>query len=262
MIRALYTAASGMNAQQANIDTTANNLANVNTTGFKKSRTEFEDLVYQQIKSAGAPVSPAGDAPVGLEVGLGTRAVATARDFRSGNLRASSSPLDIAIQGRGFLQVSLPNGETAYTRAGALHLSAEGALVTADGYPLQPGITIPENAITVTISKEGIVSVTLSGQTAPQQAGTIELASFQNPAGLVALGGNLFATSASSGEPTTGVPGTDGLGTIAQGFLEESNVSVVEEMVNMILAQRAYEANSKVVKASDEMLAQVNNLVR
>ncbi|MGE3276368.1 MAG: flagellar basal-body rod protein FlgG [Vicinamibacterales bacterium] len=262
MIRALYTAASGMNAQQANIDTTANNLANLNTSGFKKSRMEFEDMVYQQIKAAGAPQSAAGDAPIGLEIGLGTRPVATARDFSSGNLRATSAPLDIAVEGRGFFQVGLPSGETGYTRGGSLHLSAEGALVTADGYVVQPQISIPADATNITISKEGIVSVTLDGQSAPQQVGTIELATFQNPAGLKAEGGNVYTTTSASGEPRVGVPGTEGIGTVAQGFLEESNVSVVEEMVNMILGQRAYEANSKVVKASDEMLAQINNLVR
>ncbi len=262
MIRALYTAASGMNAQQANIDNTANNLANVNTTGFKKSRVEFEDLVYQQIKAPGTPTSTASEAPIGLEVGLGTRTVATARDFRTGNLRNTGEPLDIAVQGKGFIQMSLPSGEVGYTRAGTLHLSAEGQLVTAEGYTLQPGITIPPNATSVSISREGIVSVAIAGQTAPQQVGTIELAAFQNPAGLTAAGGNVFTPTTASGEPQTGVPGTDGMGTIAQGFLEDSNVSVVEEMVNMILAQRAYEANSKIVKASDEMLQQVNNLVR
>lgn len=262
MIRALYTAASGMNAQQTNIDTTANNLANVNTIGFKKSRAEFEDLVYQQIKAAGSPMSPSGDAPIGLEIGLGTRPVATARDFRTGNLRTTGEPFDLAVEGAGFFQISLPSGETAYTRAGALHLTADGNVVTPDGYPIQPEITIPPNATSVTISKEGIVSVTLPGQDAPQQVGTIELATFQNPAGLMALGGNLFSATSASGDAITGVPGTDGVGTIAQGFLEESNVSVVEEMVAMILGQRAYEANSKVVKASDEMLQQINNLVR
>jgi flagellar basal-body rod protein FlgG len=168
----------------------------------------------------------------------------------------------MAIEGRGFFQVSLPSGETAYTRAGSLHLSAEGALVTADGFAIEPQLTIPENAVSVTVSKTGIVSAQISGQTATQEVGTLELATFQNPAGLRALGGNQFATNTASGEPTTGVPGQEGIGTIAQGFLEDSNVSVVEEMVNMILAQRAYEANSKVVRASDEMLTQVNNLVR
>jgi flagellar basal-body rod protein FlgG len=263
MIRALYTAASGMNAQQANIDTIANNLANVNTSGFKKSRMEFQDLVYQTLTAAGSETSTAADqAPVGLEVGLGTRPIATSRNFATGNLRATNAPLDLAIEGQGFFQVNLPSGEIGYTRAGSLHLSADGQLVTSDGYQLTPGITIPKDSTSVTVSKDGIVSVTISGQSATQQVGTIELASFQNNAGLRAIGGNLFLESTASGSPTTGVPGTEGMGTLAQGFLEDSNVSVVEEMVNMILGQRAYEANSKVVRTADEMLAQVNNLVR
>jgi flagellar basal-body rod protein FlgG len=262
MIRALYTAASGMNAQQSNMDTVANNLANVNTAGFKKSRMEFQDLVYQQTVTPGSPTSTSNEAPVGLEVGLGTRPISTARDFANGNLRSTSGPLDLAIEGRGFFQISLPSGETAYTRAGSLHMSAEGALVTSEGYNVEPQITIPPNAIAIAVSKAGIVSVQVPGQSAVQEVGTIELATFQNPAGLRALGGNLFANTTASGEPTTGAPGQDGIGNIQQGFLEDSNVSVVEEMVNMILAQRAYEANSRVVKASDEMLSQVNNLVR
>ncbi len=262
MIRALYTAASGMNAQQSNIDNIAHNLANVNTVGFKKSRVEFEDLVYQQLKAPGTPNSTTGESPTGFELGLGTRPVATARDFATGNLRATSGPLDIAIEGRGFLQVTMPDGQTAYTRAGSLQMNAEGLLVTSEGYAIEPQISIPANAISISISKTGIVSVSLAGETASQEVGTIEVASFQNPAGLEALGGNLFATSTSSGEPTTGEPGIDGRGTLAQGFLEESNVSVVEEMVNMILGQRAYEANSRVVRTADEMLAQVNNMAR
>jgi flagellar basal-body rod protein FlgG len=262
MIRALYTAASGMNAQQDNIDNIAHNLANVNTVGFKKSRVEFEDLVYQQIKAPGSPTSTSGEAPTGMEMGLGTRPVATARDFTTGNLRATGGPLDLAIEGRGFFQITTPDGQTAYTRAGSLHLSAEGVVVTAEGYPIEPQITIPPDATSITISKSGIVSVALAGQTAAQEVGTLELASFQNPPGLQALGGNLFAQTTASGEPTTGVPGTDGMGTIGQGLLEESNVSVVEEMVNMILGQRAYEANSRVVRTADEMLGQVNNMAR
>jgi flagellar basal-body rod protein FlgG len=262
MIRALYTAASGMDAQQTNIDNIAHNLSNVNTTGFKKSRVEFQDLVYQQLMQAGAPTSTSGEAPVGLEAGLGTRPVATARDFGAGNLKSTNGPLDLAIEGRGFFQISTPDGTTAYTRAGSLHLNGQGMLVTSDGYALEPALTIPANATSITISKQGIVSVAVPGQSASQQVGTLELASFQNPAGLTPLGGNLFAATTASGEPTNGVPGTDGIGTIAQGFLEESNVSVVEEMVNMILGQRAYEANSKVVKAADEMLQQVNNMSR
>jgi flagellar basal-body rod protein FlgG len=262
MIRALYTAASGMNAQQTNIDNIAHNLSNVNTTGFKKARVEFQDLVYQQVTAPGSPTSTTGEAPVGMEIGLGTRPIATARDFGSGNLRATNGPLDIAIQGKGFLQVTLPDGQIAYTRAGALHLNQEGQFVTAEGYPIEPAITVPQNTVSISISKDGIVSVQIAGQNAPQQVGQLELASFQNAAGLLAIGSNFYTATTASGEPTTGVPGLDGLGTLQQGFLEESNVSVVEEMINMILGQRAYEANSRVVRAADEMLQQVNQMAR
>jgi flagellar basal-body rod protein FlgG len=262
MIRALYTAASGMNAQQTNIDNVAHNLANVNTTGFKKSRVEFEDLVYQEMRAAGSSASATTEAPVGLEVGLGTRAVATSRNFSSGNLRATQGPLDLAIEGDGFFQISLPNGTTGYTRAGTFHLDAQGLIVTAEGYAIEPQITVPSNATSVSISKDGIVSAMIAGQSASQQLGTLEIATFPNAAGLRPLGGNLFTPTTASGEAETGAPGTDSRGTLAQGFVEDSNVSVVEEMVNMIIGQRAYEANSRVVKAADEMLAQVNNLVR
>jgi flagellar basal-body rod protein FlgG len=262
MIRALYTAATGMKAQQATIDNIAHNLANANTTGFKKTRVEFEDLVYQEIKAPGSPTSTSGEAPTGLEFGLGTRAVATARDFSAGNMKSTGGTLDIAIEGHGFLQVSSPDGETRYTRAGALHLSAEGLLVTSEGYPIEPQITIPANATSISISRLGIVSVMAPGQSAAQQAGTLELARFQNPTGLAALGGNLYAATTASGEAKTSAPAVDGMGSVAQGFLEESNVSVVEEMVNMILGQRAYEANSRVVRAADEMLSQVNSMGR
>jgi flagellar basal-body rod protein FlgG len=251
-----------MNAQQANIDNIAHNLANVNTAGFKKSRVEFEDLVYQQVKAPGSPTSTSAEAPTGLDIGLGTRPVATARDFSSGNLRSTGSPLDLAIEGRGFFTVSLADGREGYTRAGTLHLSADGTLVTSEGYPLDPPVRIPANATTITVSREWRISATVSGQPAPLEIGTIELTSFQNPAGLTALGGTLFEASSASGEPTKAQAGVDGTGTIVQGFLEDSNVSVVEEMVAMILGQRAYEANSRVVRAADEMLGQVNNLTR
>jgi flagellar basal-body rod protein FlgG len=262
MIRALYTAASGMRAQQANIDNVAHNLANVNTAGFKKAHLEFEDLVYQESRTPGSPTPTGGGTPVGLEMGLGTRAIASSRDFSSGSLRATGSPLDLAVEGDGFFQVTMPDGTTSYTRAGAMHRDGQGLLVTSEGYPVQPQISIPANATSISVSKGGIVSVAIPGQAAAQQLGTIEIATFQNAAGLKPLGGNLFAVTTASGEPQAGVPGTDARGTIAQGFLEDSNVSVVEEMVNMILGQRAYEASSKVIKAADEMLGQVNNLVR
>jgi flagellar basal-body rod protein FlgG len=262
MIRALYTAASGMSAQQSNIDNVAHNLANVNTTGFKKSRVEFEDLVYDQTRVAGEATSTTGEAPVGLETGLGVRAVATSRDFGRGNLKATNGPLDLAIEGSGFFQIQMPNGEIGYTRSGNFHLSGEGAIVTAEGYQLEPQMTVPANATSISISKDGIVSATIAGQTGAQQVGRIELASFQNPAGLQAEGGNLFRATTASGEPQVGAPGEEARGTLVQGFIEDSNVSVVEEMVNMILGQRAYEANSKVIRAADEMLQQINNLAR
>ena len=261
MIRALYTAASGMNAQQANIDNVAHNLANVNTTGFKKGRMEFEDLVYQQLKAPGSATSTEGQAPVGLDAGLGSKVVATARNFSVGNLRSTNGPLDLAIEGQGFFQISLPGGETGYTRAGGLQLNQDGQIVTNEGYPLEPAITIPQGTTTISISKDGIVSASQPGQTT-QQVGTIELATFQNLAGLNPRGGNVFTVSDASGDAITGVPGSEGLGTISQGFLEDSNVSVVEEMVNMILGQRAYEASSKVIRAADELLQQVNSLAR
>ncbi|MGE3512294.1 MAG: flagellar basal-body rod protein FlgG [Vicinamibacterales bacterium] len=262
MIRALYTAASGMSAQQSNMDNVAHNLANVNTAGFKKSRMEFEDLVYQELRVAGAPTSASGEAPVGLEFGLGTRPVGTARDFTTGNFRLTNGPLDLAIEGSGFFQVNMPDGTIGYTRAGAFHRDSQGLMVTAEGYPIEPQISIPAEATSISISREGIVSATVAGQDAAQQLGTIELANFQNAAGLRPIGGNLFAVTTASGEPASGVPGTEARGTLLQGSLEDSNVSVVEEMVAMILGQRAYEANSKVLRAADEMLSTVNNLVR
>jgi flagellar basal-body rod protein FlgG len=251
-----------MQAQQVNIDTIANNIANVNTTGFKQARAEFQDLLYQSIRPAGTASSSSTTFPVGLQLGLGTRPVATSRIYSQGDFRQTNNPMDLVIEGKGFFQVRLPNGELGYTRDGSFKKSAEGVLVTADGNPLEPQITIPADADSVVIGKDGTVSITQPGQTAAQQIGTIQLANFQNPGGLNALGGNLFMASAASGDPLTGNPGENGMGHVNQGFLEQSNVSVVEEMVNMIVAQRAYEVNSKAVRVADDMLSQINNLVR
>jgi flagellar basal-body rod protein FlgG len=251
-----------MQAQQTNIDTIANNIANVNTTGFKQARAEFQDLLYQNIRPAGTASSASTTFPVGLQLGLGTRPVATDRIFRQGDMRQTENPLDLVIEGKGFFQVRLPNGELGYTRDGSFHRTAEGILATADGNPLEPQITIPADADTVTIAKDGTVNVTTAGSSTAQEIGTIQLANFQNPGGLNAMGGNLFSASAASGDPLTGNPGENGLGHVNQGFLEQSNVSVVEEMVNMIVAQRAYEVNSKAVRVADDMLSQINNLVR
>ncbi|PYS40926.1 MAG: flagellar basal-body rod protein FlgG [Acidobacteria bacterium] len=262
MIRALYSAASGLEAQQLNIDVIANNLANVNTAGFKLSRAEFEDLLYQNLRASGAASSTSTDLPVGLQVGLGSRPVATSRLFTQGEFRQTGNPLDFVIEGQGFFQVRLPSGETAYTRAGSFHLNREGSLVTAEGNLLDPQVTIPADAQTVTVGSDGTVSVTQPGQAQAQQVGTIQLATFPNPAGLNSIGKNLFLTTSSSGEPITGTAGENGIGTINQGFVEQSNVNVVEEMVNMIVGQRAYEINSKVVKTADEMLQTMNNVVR
>lgn len=262
MLRALYTAATGMEAQQVNIDTIANNIANVNTTGFKQARAEFQDLLYQNIRPAGAPASASTEYPVGLQLGLGTRPVATTKIYTQGDFRQTGNPLDLVIQGKGFFQVHLPSGETAYTRDGSFHVSKDGALVTADGNPIEPQISIPADAQEVTIGGDGTVSVTQAGQAASQQVGTIQIANFQNPSGLNSIGSNLLVATSASGQAVTGNPGETGLGSINQGFLEQSNVSVVDEMVNMIIAQRAYEVNSRAVRVADDMLSQINNLSR
>jgi len=262
MLRALYTAATGMQAQQINIDTIANNIANVNTTGFKQGRAEFQDLLYQNMRPAGTASSSSTDYPVGLQVGLGTRPVATDRIYSQGDFRQTGNALDLVIEGKGFFQVRLPSGEVAYTRDGSFHLNAEGAVVTAAGNPLEPQVTIPADAQEIVIGSDGTVSVTQSGQAAAQQVGTIQLATFQNPSGLNAVGGNLLLPTSASGTATTATPGENGIGHINQGFLEQSNVSVVEEMVNMIVAQRAYEVNSRAVRVADDMLSQINSLAR
>jgi len=262
MLRALYTAASGMEAQQLNIDTIAHNLANVNTGGFKQRRTQFQDLLYQNVRNAGTSNTASTEIPVGLQIGLGTKPVATEMISTQGDLAATSKPTDMAIEGTGFFQVRMANGELAYTRNGNFHMNREGSLVTSDGDLLDPQITIPQDQVGITIGKDGTVSVVQAGQTQAQQVGKIEIALFQNPAGLQAVGKNLFTPTQASGDPITGTPGENGLGTLLSGYLEQSNVSVVEEMVNMIISQRAYEANSKVIRTADEMFSQANNVVR
>ncbi len=262
MIRALWTAATGMVAKQTEIDVIAHNLANVNTTGFKKARAEFQDLMSLGFRAAGAPADNTGVVPTSGQVGLGTRVAAVQRLFSQGDFQYTGNPLDLAIEGDGFFQVRLPDGTVAYTRDGTFKLDAEGRLVTSDGLLLEPNVTIPPGASKVTISANGIVSAVLPGESAPTELGRIELARFSNPAGLEAVGRNLFVHTPASGEPVTGQPGAEGMGTLAQGFLESSNVQVVEEMVRMIAAQRAYEAISKVVSTADEMMAQANNMRR
>jgi flagellar basal-body rod protein FlgG len=262
MIRALWTAASGMQSQQLNIDVIANNLANVNTTGFKKSRADFQDLMYQTLKTTGAPSTSSTEIPAGIQVGLGSKAAAVNKIFTAGNVSQTGNQLDLAIQGDGFFQVKLPDGSTAYTKAGSFKKDSTGQIVTSDGYPLVPSIIIPSNASSVTIGNDGTVSAMQAGQTSPTTVGTIQLANFSNPSGLSSMGSNLLQPSESSGNAITGTAGQSGFGTIAQGFLEMSNVSVMEEMVNMIASQRAYEINSKAVQAADEMLQQADNLKR
>ena len=262
MIRSLYTAATGMQAQQTNMDVVANNLANVNTPGFKKSRAEFQDLLYQTLRAPGATQAQGTQVPTGIQVGLGTRLVATQKQFTSGDMEQTGNDLDMAVKGDGFFRVKLPTGETGYTRAGAFTKDRDGKLVTADGYVLQPEITIPTDAQTINIGEDGTVSVTVAGQTAPQVLDTITLARFINPAGLSSIGGNIYLETDASGQAIEGTPSQDGFGGIANKFLEMSNVKVVDEMVNMILAQRAYEVNSKSIQSADEMLQTANNLRR
>ncbi len=263
MIRALYSAASGMTAQQMNVDNIAHNLANANTVGFKMRRTQFQDLLYQNFVQPGAAAGSQTIVPTGLQLGLGARPVANEIIFTQGDFMATNNPLDLVIEGRGMFQVRLPSGELAYTRAGTFHLDRDGNIVTADGDPLEPQITIPPEAETITIAPDGTVSYLQPGETAAQLAGQIELALFVNPAGLNSIGRNLYLPTDASGEPTIGTPGgQEGLGTLLQGYVEQSNVSVVEEFINLIVSQRAYEANAKVVRAADEMYQQINNLTR
>ncbi len=263
MIRALFSAASGMTAQQINVDNIAHNLANANTAGFKTRRAQFQDLMYQTVVQPGAASGQQTVVPTGLQLGLGTRASSNEIIFTQGDFSQTSNPLDLVIQGKGFFQVRKPTGELAYTRAGSFHLDRDGNIVTSDGNALEPQITIPANAQEITIAQDGTVSYTQPGQTANQQAGQIQLANFQNPAGLNSLGGSLYAPTDASGQPTVGNPGgQEGLGTVLQGYIEQSNVSVVDEFINLIVAQRGYEANSKVVQAADQMYQQINNIPR
>jgi flagellar basal-body rod protein FlgG len=262
MIRALKTAATGMHAQQLNIDNIANNLANINTTGFKRSKVEFQDLFYQTHKPPGSIARQGVEAPASLEVGYGAVPVATQRIYSQGEVLPTGNPLDIAINGDGFLRVLLPDGSYAYTRDGALKLSSDGRLVTTDGDAIDPEISLPEGVNHIMISTDGTVSVNAAGETDPQELGRIEVVRFINPSGLKALGRNLLIESPASGEAVAGTPGMEGNGEIYQGYLETSNVEIVEEMVNMIVAQRAYEINSKAIKTADDMLGIVNSLAR
>ncbi|MBW1644794.1 MAG: flagellar basal-body rod protein FlgG [Deltaproteobacteria bacterium] len=262
MIRALWSASTGMQAQQLSIDVVANNLANVNTSGFKKSRPDFQDLLYQAYSQPGTLSAAGNELPTGIQIGLGTKPVAVYKIFTQGDYAETGNELDMAIDGHGFFQILQPDGTTAYTRAGSFKLDSTGAIVTADGYPLQPPITIPTDTTSITISNDGTVSVVQAGQTTSTQVGTIELGWFSNPSGLKALGKNLFLETDASGPATLGTPGNDGLGTISQGFLEMSNVVVVDEMVKMIVGQRAYEINSKAIQTADEMLQTANNIKR
>src|SRR5713101_1719355 len=263
MIRALYSAASGMSAQQMNIDNIAHNLANANTNGFKMRRTQFQDLLYQSFIQPGAAAGSQTVVPSGLQIGLGTRPASNEIIFTQGNFQQTDNPLDLLIQGNCFFQRRCPTGELAYTRDGGFQLDRDGNIVTASGDPIEPQITIPAQSQSVTIAADGTVSYTQPGQTAAQVAGQIQLANFANPAGLNSIGQNLFSQTDASGDPTIGNPGgQEGLGALMQGYVEGSNVSIVEEFINMLVSQRAYEANSKVVKAADEMYQQVNNVTQ
>ena len=260
-MRALDIAGTGMQAQATNVEVISNNIANMTTTGFKRRRAEFQDLIYQNLRRVGSNSSDAGSVvPAGAQVGLGVKTAAIYRINEQGNLQQPSNPFDLAIRGGGYFQPALPSGETAYTRDGTLSLSPEGQIVTSDGYVVQPGITIPSNATNVTINGAGQVQVTLDGQTAPQLVGQLQLAVFPNEAGLDAPGDNLFLQSSASGNPVTGVPASPGFGSVLQGFVETSNVNVVSEITNLITAQRAYEMNSKVITTSDQMLSTLTNL--
>jgi flagellar basal-body rod protein FlgG len=259
---ALRTAATGMIAQQTRTEVIANNLANVNTTGFKRSRAEFEDLLYQTVQGATTAATPDGKGTAAVQVGRGTRLVAVSRLHTQGTIEETQRPLDVAIEGEGFFQVQLTNGTTAYTRDGSFQISGDGTLVTSSGDTVAPGIRIPADASEISISKSGVVSARRSGAAEPEEIGRIELARFTNPAGLLALGGNLYAETPASGEAVRGFPQDDGMGHLLQGSLEASNVEIVQEMVDMITSMRAYEINSKAIKNSEEMMDIANQMIR
>jgi flagellar basal-body rod protein FlgG len=260
MLRSLWISKTGMEAQQLQLDNISNNLANVATNGYKKSHAQFEDLIYQNLRQSGSASSDQTQLPTGLQVGLGVTPVATARDFTQGSLQQTGNSYDVAISGNGFFQVTMPDGTTAYTRDGSFKVDAQGQLVTSNGYAIQPGITIPAQAQSVSIAADGTVTATLPGQANPASLGQLQLAGFANPAGLDPKGENLYAETASSGTPTAGAPGNNGLGKLQQGFVETSNVNVVEELVSMITTQRAYELNSKAIQTSDQMLQRLGQL--
>ncbi|HAK89951.1 MAG: flagellar basal-body rod protein FlgG [Nitrospirae bacterium GWC2_46_6] len=262
MIRSLFTAATGMQAQSLSVDVISNNLANVNTVGFKRSRADFQDLLYQTLRDPGAPSAEGVQIPSGIQVGLGVKPVAVQKIFSQGDFISTGNQLDLVIEGDGFFQITQPDGTIAYTRAGAFKLDKDGRIVNSDGYPLEPAISIPTDAISITVGSDGKVTVLQAASTTPTEIGTIETARFINPAGLRSIGKNLFTVTDSSGEATTGTPGTEGRGTINQGFLENSNVNVVEELAGLIIAQRAFDLNSRAVQASDEMLQTVSALRR
>jgi len=262
MLRSLWTAASGMQAQALNIDVISNNLANVNTAGFKRSRTDFQDLLYENVRTPGAASSSDTEVPTGIQIGHGTRPAAVQRIFIEGSLQHTKNELDMAIEGDGFFQILQPNGEVAYTRSGAFKMDSDGRMVTSDGFLLEPEISIPSDSRAISIGTDGTVSVLQSGSNEPTEVGTIELVKFINPSGLNGIGRNLYLENSASGDPVIGTAGTDGFGSISQGYIEMSNVSVVDEMVNMIAAQRAYEISSKSIQASDDMLQMANNLKR
>ena len=260
MINSLFISKTGMEAQQTQLDVISHNLANVSTTGFKRGNAVFEDLIYQNLRQSGAQSTEQNQLPTGLHLGLGVRTVATTRNFLQGSLQQSNNALDMAINGNGFFEVNMPDGTMAYTRDGSFEVNAQGQLVTSSGFPVANGITIPQGATKVSVSADGVVSVTMPGQAAPQQVGNIAMSQFINPAGLEPRGQNLYTETAASGQPQQGTPGLNGLGTIQQGYLEASNVNVVQELVTMIQTQRAYEMNSKAIQTSDQMLAKLAQL--